>query len=61
MSQNEFQIGDVVKLKVNTQEFVVSNVKDHMIECVMWDGVSCKVITLPMLNHRLFVKVEQGY
>ncbi len=61
MSKNEFQIGDVVKLKVNAQEFVVSNVIDHMVECVMWDGLSFKIVQVPALDHRLFVKAEQGY
>lgn len=58
MPQNEFQIGDVVKLKVSDQKFVVFKVENHMIECAMWSVDSNKIIHTGSYDYRLFTKVE---
>ena len=58
MPQNEFQIGDVVKLKCSDQKFVVYKVENNMIECVMWDVDSKRMIPTSAYDYRLFTKVE---
>ena len=58
MPQNEFQIGDIVKLKVSDQKFVVFKVENHMIDCAMWSVEANKVIHTTAYDYRLFVKID---
>lgn len=58
MTQNEFQIGDVVKLKSSDQKFVVFKVEQHMINCVMWSVDLNRTVETGMYDYHLFIKAD---
>lgn len=59
MPQNEFQVGDVVKLKSSDQKFVVMKVEVNLIDCAYWSIDAHKILHTGNYDYRLFIKVDQ--
>ena len=59
MPQNEFKVGDVVKLNSGGQEMTVSEVVNHMVYCEYWNDEKKAFLSASALDYRTLTKVDK--
>ena len=60
MAKNEFQIGDVVRLKSGGSKMVVDSVSQNVVSCVVWSDKDSKVIkAADNIDYALLEKLDK--